>query len=51
MGLEQAKEYWQAHRDAFDAMLMTDDGQVYITEGLEGRCTLTDGSIAQVIRG
>lgn len=51
MGLEQAKEYWQAHRDAFDAILMTDDGQVYITEGLEGRCTLTDGSIAQVIRG
>lgn len=39
MGLEKASEYWRMYRDAFDMILMTDEEQVYITEGLEDHFT------------
>lgn len=33
-GLSGAKEYWREHRD-FDMILVTEDGQIYVTEGIE----------------
>ena len=50
MGLDKASAYWQAHRDKFDAVLVTDDGTVYITEGLENVFTLENGSTPEIIR-
>lgn len=34
MGLEKATEYWKKYGDSFQMILMTEDDQVYITEGL-----------------
>ena len=36
MGLEKSLAYWQAYGEDFDLVLMTEDEEVYITEGLEG---------------
>ena len=35
MGEEKAAEFWREHKDEFDAILMSDDGTLYVTEGLE----------------
>lgn len=35
MGLEKAEAYWQEYGDTFDMILMTDEQEIYITEGLE----------------
>ena len=40
-GLEGAQEYWKSH-EAFDMILMTEDGEIYLTEGIENNFTLTD---------
>lgn len=34
MGKDQAEAYWKNHRDLFDAVLVEDDGTIYVTEGL-----------------
>lgn len=34
MGEEQAAEFWCMHSDEFDAILLTDDGTIYVTEGI-----------------
>ena len=34
MGEEKAAEYWRAHADEFDMILETEDGTLYITEGI-----------------
>ena len=34
MGKEAATEYWRAHSDEFDMILMTDDRKIYVTEGI-----------------
>ncbi|MCM1127391.1 MAG: FAD:protein FMN transferase [Lachnospiraceae bacterium] len=39
MGYDKAKEYWQAHRD-FDMILITGEGEIYLTEGMKGRFSL-----------
>jgi len=39
MGREGAEKYWRSHRD-FDFILLTEDGSVVITEGLEGYFSL-----------
>lgn len=35
MGLEEASAYWREYGDDFDMILMTEDGEVYVTEPLE----------------
>ena len=34
MGKEAATEYWRNHSDEFDMILMTDDREIYVTEGI-----------------
>ncbi len=36
MGLDKAAGFWRSHRDSFDAILIDNNGNVYITEGIEG---------------
>lgn len=36
MGYEEACEYWRAHKEIFDMVLMKNDGKICITEPLEG---------------
>ena len=47
MGLEQATDYWRDHGD-FEMVLLTDEGSVYVTEGLAGRFTLSDSQEREV---
>jgi len=37
MGLEEAADYWRAHSQEFEAILIADDGTLYATEGLQDR--------------
>lgn len=37
MGYEQAAEFWRSHRDEFDMALVTEEGTLWVTEGLEDR--------------
>ncbi len=34
MGKDKAVEFWQAHSEEFDAILMTEDNVLYVTEGI-----------------
>lgn len=34
MGYDKAADYWHNHRDQFDMILFTQDGDLYVTEGL-----------------
>ena len=49
MGADDAAKFWRAHRDEFEAVLMADDGTVWITEGLADRCKVTTGGKVEVI--
>jgi thiamine biosynthesis lipoprotein len=35
MGAERAKEFWSAHSDAFDVILLADNGEMYVSEGVK----------------
>lgn len=34
MGVEKASDYWRQHADTFDAVMVSEDGTVYATEGI-----------------
>lgn len=42
MGLENAEDYWR-QQQGFDMILVMEDGNIYITEGMEDRFTLRSG--------
>ncbi len=44
MGLDEATEYWSAHADEFDAIFVTEDREVYVTEGIDGAFEM-DGKV------
>ncbi|MBQ8509429.1 MAG: FAD:protein FMN transferase [Clostridia bacterium] len=41
MGLDEASEYWRTH-EGFEAIIVTDDGNIHITEGLRDSFTLSE---------
>lgn len=36
MGLEKATDFWKDHTEEFDAVFVTKEGEIFITQGLEG---------------
>lgn len=44
MGLDDAQSYWRAHSDEFDCILLTDEGETYISAGISDRYE-SDGSV------
>ncbi len=49
MGVDKAQQYWMEHSNDFDAILVTDDGTIYVTEGLEHKFESKIGK-AHIIR-
>ena len=49
MGVDDALDYWRAHKEEFDAILMNKDGTVYVTEGIADRCSLLENRKMQVV--
>ena len=49
LGTEKATECWREQPDLFDAVLLTEDGKMYITEGLEDSFT-SDVYDVEIIR-
>ncbi len=37
MGLDEASDFWRAHSEEFDTILMDESGTVYVTEGIADR--------------
>ena len=50
MGGDDALDYWRAHSDEFDAILMDENGTVYVTDGVADRCSLLEDRKMQVVR-
>ena len=49
MGPDDASAFWQNHRDKFEAIIMTENGEVLVTYGLADRCKVTNGGKVRVI--
>ena len=49
MGVDDALAYWRAHSDEFDAILMDENGTVYVTDGIADRCSLLEDREMQVV--
>ena len=49
MGPDDASAFWQNHRDKFEAIMMTENGEVLVTSGLADRCKVTNGGKVRVI--
>lgn len=49
MGEEKAAAFWKVHSDEFDVILVSDDGTLYVTEGIEDDFT-SQGAEVEVIR-
>ena len=43
MGLDQAASYWRSH-PGFEMLLVTEQDEIYLTEGLAERFTLSDAN-------
>jgi hypothetical protein len=39
MGLDDAVDYWKSHGDSFDMVLITDEGELYATDGISSQLT------------
>lgn len=39
MGKDKAVDYWKAHSDEFDMILLTDDEKLYVSEGIKDSFT------------
>ncbi len=39
MGKEKAEQFWKDHSDQFETILVADDGEIYITEGIADQFT------------
>ena len=39
MGKDKAVDYWRTHSDEFDMILLTDDEQLYVSEGIKDSFT------------
>lgn len=50
MGKEKAIDYWQGRSEMFDAILLTDEGELYVTEGIAD-CFTSDFEIQIVRKG
>lgn len=50
MGADAAADFWKAHRDEFDTIMMDKSDTVYVTAGLADRCTVTGGKEIKIIQ-
>ncbi len=48
MGKEQAVDFWRQDGD-FEMLLVTEDGQLYVTDGLQESFTCSEGWVAEII--
>lgn len=48
MGLAEGSQYWRTH-GGFDMLLMTKDGEIYLTEGIQKNFTLTENFLGKEI--
>jgi len=48
MGADKAAEHWRSHRN-YDYILLSDDGKLFITEGIADSFTLADGYHFEII--
>ena len=49
MGYEKAKDYWRQNQEKFETILITNDGQIHVSEGLQERFQ-SDGSWDVILR-
>ena len=51
MGYEGAVEYWRAHREAFDMVLVTEKGEIRVTEGISRDLSVRTEGEASIMAG